>query len=240
MRILESNSKKQVPPHWNRKPKSQQEKKEFGKSKEEGVPVRGKRKPRNLGDSYDDKQIDSNFKKQNQSKKPSRDTIRKGEEDEQSVLKTMKKNGGKATFDGPEVKQRKHFAPATKVEKPKKGKGSYNRKAEEDEEHPTVPLRKNNSKNNDLGEVPMKPDHWNKKKKTGMFKKVGNKIKDKVGGLVNKSVSGGKKIEENTSIEKFIESILTKNYAAADKYIKQAVECKLQNKIEQELSTPLF
>jgi hypothetical protein len=100
-----------------------------------------------------------------------------GEEDEQSVKKAMDKNGGKVSYDAPKVKQRKHFAPATKTEKPKKSKGSYER---------------------------------------------------------------SKTFDENVNIEKFIESILTKNYAAADKYIKQAVECKLQSKIEQELSTPLF
>jgi hypothetical protein len=154
-----------------------------------------------------------------------------------SISKEIKKNS-KVSFDAPKVKQRKHFAPATKKETPKKGKGSYNRKnAEEDEEHPTVPLKKNNKEG--LGEVPMKPDHWDKpkkEKKKSLFKKA----KDKVGRLVNNSVSGGKKIDENVNIEKFIESILTKNYAAADKYIKQAVECKLQSKIEQELSTPLF
>ena len=49
------------------------------------------------------------------------------DEDEQSISKELKKNG-KVTFDGPEVKQRKHFAPATKKDKPKKGKGAYNRK----------------------------------------------------------------------------------------------------------------
>lgn len=46
----------------------------------------------------------------------------------ESVLKNMKKNGGKLTIKGPKVKERKKFAPATKVEKPKKGKGSYERK----------------------------------------------------------------------------------------------------------------
>jgi hypothetical protein len=37
---------------------------------------------------------------------------------------------------GPSVKERKHFAPKTKAEKPKKGAGSYNRKetVEEDEQ----------------------------------------------------------------------------------------------------------
>lgn len=156
-----------------------------------------------------------------------------------NLSKEMKETG-KIVVGSPEVKQRKPFAPKTKVQ-PDKTK--YKRKGknfDEDEEQSTVPLRKNVSKNDDLGEVPLKPDHWDKsKKKNGKFSKFGKKIKDKVGGLVNKSVSGGK-LDENTNIEKFIGSILTKNYAAADKYIKQAVECKLQDKIEQELSTPLF
>ena len=47
-------------------------------------------------------------------------------------------------------------------------------------------------------------------------------------------------LKENTDIINFIECIISKNYAAADKYIKQAVESKLQTKIEQELSKPLF
>lgn len=50
------------------------------------------------------------------------------EEDEQSVSKKMKKGGGKAEFKGPNVKERKHFAPPSKEHKPKKGKGSYDRK----------------------------------------------------------------------------------------------------------------
>lgn len=50
----------------------------------------------------------------------------KAEEDEQSISKQMKTKG-KITIKGPDVKQRKAFAPATKVESPKKGKGSYNR-----------------------------------------------------------------------------------------------------------------
>ena len=109
-------------------------------------------------------------------RKDGKKQIKDSEEDEQSISKQMKKTG-KAVIKGPEVKERKKFAPATKVEKSKKGKGSYNRK---------------------------------------------------------------ETFDENTNIVKFIDSLLTKNYAAADKYIKQAVECKLQSKIEQELSTPLF
>lgn len=112
-------------------------------------------------------------------KNPTRKTAKqiRGEEDEQSVSKSMKKGNGKATFKGPKVKERKKFAPATKVESPKKGKGAYDRK---------------------------------------------------------------ETFDENANIVNFIDSILTKNYAAADKYIKQAVECKIQDKIKNELSTPLF
>ena len=109
-------------------------------------------------------------------KKEIKKFLKTEEEDEQSVSKQMKKTG-KATFKGPEVKERKHFAPASQTHKPKKGKGSYNR---------------------------------------------------------------NKKFDENVNIAKFIDAILTKNYASADKYIKQAVESKLEDKIKQELSTPLF
>ena len=109
-------------------------------------------------------------------KKEIKKFLKTEEEDEQSISKQMKKSG-KATVKGPQVKERRHFAPATKVETPKKGKGSYTRK---------------------------------------------------------------QKFQESKDIMKFIDSILTKNYADADKYIKQAVESKLQSKIEQELSTPLF
>lgn len=55
------------------------------------------------------------------------------EEDEQSVVKQMKKGGGKAAFEGPNVKERKHFAPSTQRHKAKKGKGSYDRKKSFDE-----------------------------------------------------------------------------------------------------------
>lgn len=50
----------------------------------------------------------------------------------------------------------------------------------------------------------------------------------------------GKAIKENSDIAKFIDSILAKNYSEADKYIKQAVESKLQSKIEKELTKTLF
>lgn len=101
------------------------------------------------------------------------------EEDEQSVSKQLKAKG-KAEFKGPEVKKREKFAPATKVETPKKGKGSYNRK--------------------DKKEV----------------------------------------VKENSDIIKFIECIMSKNYASANKYLNNAVELKIQQKIESEIETPLF
>lgn len=100
-------------------------------------------------------------------------------EDEESVSKQMKKKG-KAEFDGPKVKERKKFAPATKVEKPKKGKGSYTRD-----------------------------------KKVQEFK-------------------------ENSEIINFIKCLSVKNYALANKYLNNAVELKIQDRINSELETPLF
>jgi hypothetical protein len=98
------------------------------------------------------------------------------EEDAESIAKQLKTTG-KATIKGPNVKERKKFAPATKVESPKKGRGSYDRK---------------------------------------------------------------NAFTEEVDIINFIDCILSKNYASANKYIKQAVETKLQQRIEKELSTPLF
>jgi hypothetical protein len=71
-------------------------------------------------------------------KKEIKKFLKTEDEDEQSVVKKMKKGGGKAEFKGPNVKERKHFAPPTKTHKAKKGKGSYDRKkqASEDEEDP--------------------------------------------------------------------------------------------------------
>lgn len=101
------------------------------------------------------------------------------DEDEESVSKQLKKTG-KATVKGPEVKDRKKFAPATKVDKPKKGKGSYNRKEEKDV------------------------------------------------------------VQENMDLINFINCIITKKYASANKYLNNAVELKIQKVIETEIETPLF
>lgn len=99
------------------------------------------------------------------------------EEDEQSISKKMKKGGGKAEFEGPKTKERKHFAPPSQEHKPEKGKGSYDRK---------------------------------------------------------------KKLQENADIDAFIQCLLVKNYASANKYLNNAVESKLLRRIEEELETPLF
>jgi hypothetical protein len=181
------------------------------------------------------------------------------------TYKDLKKQG-KHVFDGPEVKQRKHFAPATKTEKPKKGKGSYDRgnAFEEDEQKLGEVPPNPNYKKQDLGEVPMKPDHWNKPKK----KSLGKRIADK---FVNRSVSGGKKsydedeqekdcwkgyekkgtkkkggktvnncVKESTDLSKFIEAIMTSDHAEAHKQLKKAVNDKIQKRIAQEIDKPLF
>ena len=100
------------------------------------------------------------------------------------ISQEIKKNG-KVSFDAPKVKGRKVFAPATKKEKAKKGKGSYNRSktSEEDEETP---------------------------------------------------------IKENAMIADMVEAIINKNYSDAHKYLTQAVETKLQTKIEAQIDTPIF
>lgn len=55
------------------------------------------------------------------------------------TFKDIKKTG-KHVFDGPKVKDRKKFAPATKTEKSKKGKGSFERikSFDEDEEKKVI------------------------------------------------------------------------------------------------------
>jgi hypothetical protein len=175
-----ANTVKKDAPKWTRKPKSHSERKQFGNAKEDDVSVRGKRKPKNLPSDWDDKPVSTSGKKQNSTKKPKKETIRTAEEDAESVMKAMKKGGGKATFEGPKVKERKRWAPSTKVETPKKG-GGYDR----------------------------------------------TKMKRE-------------KYDENTDIINFIECLIAKNYASANKYLNKAVESKLQQQIEKELSTPLF
>ena len=121
------------------------------------------------------------------------------------------KETGKIKVGSPDVKERKPFAKKTKSETPKKGKGSYDRKNVEEDEQ-------------ELGEVPLKREPKPKNK----IQQMDDKLK-KV-----------KLSKENTNIRKFFESLISKNYSDADKYMKQAVECKIQSKIEKELTKNLF
>ena len=47
-------------------------------------------------------------------------------------------------------------------------------------------------------------------------------------------------VQENMDIVNFINCLLTKKYASANKYLNNAVELKIQKHIEAELETPLF
>jgi len=164
------------------------------------------------------------------------------------TYKDLKKQG-KHVFDGPEVKQRKHFAPATKTEKPKKGKGSYNRgkdseeaeESEDDQDLGEVPPNPNYKKEEKLGSVPLGGGYVKPKPKK---KSLGKRIADK---FVNRSVSGGKKPHnknalrrESTNLSKFIEAIMTSNHAQAHKQLKDAINSKIQERIAQEIEKPLF
>ena len=170
-----------------------------------------------------------------------------GEEDEQSVVKQMKKGGGKAAFEGPNVKDRKHFAPATQTHKAKKGKGSYDRKKsfdedEEDESTNEAKKCKDEARCEVYGEPMKKKREWVNKqllddedeekacwkgyKKKGM-KKKGDKT-------VNNCV------KESNSILNFLEAIMTNDHAEAHKSLKDAINKKLQLRIAAEIDNPLF
>ena len=170
------------------------------------------------------------------------------------TYKDLKKQG-KHVFDGPNVKQRKHFAPGTKTEKPKKGKGSYDRGnafAEEEESYSGQykkgetseakkkaldNIRKNKKNKTDIKDF----KDFTKSKKEGEedeqscwkgYKKQGTKKKG--GKTVNNCV------KESHNLAKFIEAIMTDNHAEAHKHLKQAINSKIQNRIAQEIEKPLF
>ncbi len=66
---------------------------------------------------------------------------------------------------------------------------------------------------------------------------MSRKVKQK-----NNTVSDKETIElqESINIQNFINSISTKNYALAHKYLKQVVDSKLQARIAASLDKPLF
>lgn len=49
-----------------------------------------------------------------------------------------------------------------------------------------------------------------------------------------------KTIKESFNIAKFITAVSSKNYASANKYLRSAVEQKLQQRIAQAVNQPLF
>lgn len=117
------------------------------------------------------------------------------------------KKTGKAIFDGPKVKERKNFAPKTKVETSKKGKGAKKPKKETFEEDEEKACWKG-------------------------YKKKGTKMKG------DKKVNNC--VKENTIIADFVEAVIEKRYADAHQFMNDAIALKIQNKIAQELNTPLF
>lgn len=64
------------------------------------------------------------------------------------------------------------------------------------------------------------------------YKKQGTKKKG--GKTVNNCV------KESTNLCKFIEAIMINNHAEAHKHLKQAINSKIQNRIEREIDNPLF
>jgi hypothetical protein len=119
------------------------------------------------------------------------------------TYKDMQKTG-KHVFDGPKVKDRKRFAPATKVEKPKKGKGSFER--------------------NKKGFKEEEEQCWDGYKKQGTKKKGGKTVNNCI----------------KESIVKFVDATLDKDYAKAGAYLKDAIQKKLQLRIQNEINKPLF
>lgn len=92
------------------------------------------------------------------------------------------------------------------------------------------------------------------KKKTGVFKKKGSPMrkkttpatqvhkKDKGAGSYDRKKDKEEKetFDESLDIGLFVDAIMEKKYADAYKYLSTVVESKLQAKIANEISTPLF
>ena len=73
---------------------------------------------------------------------------------------------------------------------------------------------------------------WKDYNQVGMKKKKGKKVPN--------CVPKKEPISESSKIEKFIDSVMEKNYASADKYLKSLVLDKIQEKIQKEINKPLF
>ena len=136
------------------------------------------------------------------------------------VLKNVKANGGKATFKGPNVKERKPFAPPTQTHKSAK---AYDRKksknAFEDEE------RKGEFAKGEKSEI--KKQHLRDMRK--------NK-----GEPFTPSDLKKKKLKESTAITDFIGALMSGDQAQAHKYLKDALNAKIAKRIADEIDTPIF
>lgn len=93
------------------------------------------------------------------------------------------------------------------------------------------------------------------KKKTGVFKKKASPMRGKMPppSQVHKKEKGAgsydrkkdkkedkETFDESAELGLFVDAILEKNYAEAYKYLSSVVDSKLQARIAQEVSTPLF
>lgn len=150
----------------------------------------------------------------------------KTEEDEQSVTKKMKQGGGKAVFEGPKVKERKHFAPTTQKHKDKTKYVRDKKPPEEDAEF----------KKGETSEV--KKDNLARMRKENKGKKLPPPEQAKLKGGLQKTLK--KELKESASIIKFIEAIMTEDHAKAHRYLKDTINQKIQERISQEIEKPLF
>ena len=176
------------------------------------------------------------------------------------TYKDLKKQG-KHVFDGPEVKQRKHFAPATKTEpsgKQYKRKGKTGNAFEEDSEDESTDEAKrcNDESRKECYESDIPKDKTPVKRKGSKdFRKEYGIDEDEDGekacwkGYEKKGTKkkGGKTVNncvkianESHNLSKFIEAIMTSNHAQAHKQLKNAINSKIQKRIAQEIDKPLF
>ncbi len=178
------------------------------------------------------------------------------------VSKDISKSG-KHTFEGPKVKERKHFAPATKVEKPKKGKGSYNRKKSHDEdEEQEIKVRNGRTEGDKKGledlrkrnkgkGVSFDPKSTNNSPKIKNFdpKVIEDLDEDEEGKACWKGYKkqgtkkkGGKTVNNcvKESIENFVACLIDRDHAKAHDHLKKAIQEKLRSRMEKEINTPLF
>jgi hypothetical protein len=161
------------------------------------------------------------------------------------------KKDGKVTLSGPKVKERKAFWAGTKTEKPKKGKGSFERKKsyDEDEEEPRKKGEFAKGEKSEIKKQHLRDLRKNNKGISFDPKSVKNKEEDneeracwkgyKKQGTKKK---GGKTVNNcvKESISRFVNSIIDGDHAKAHGYLKKAVQEKLRSRMEKEINTPLF